>query len=435
MLGRLCLLPFAFYLLLPMLLYVYLPLRAQAQPPMNWGNPATFSAFWAHVSGKLYQPHVFAFPLVVMPQRLLALGGLMVLQFLLAFPIGLIGFYHLARKGWGLALLLGVMLDVVIYVNYDVLDLWNFFFPLYVTFGLCIGLGAASLRTWVRKFFVSIPRLTMAFTTACLLCLPLLQAWAAYPRVNMSGNCRADQDARALMNATTPNSTLFIKGDESLFGLWYLQHVEGKGKDRKIVYGKEVVDGKERAQLHRRVRSALNQGRVYLNFWYGTMANEFYLRPRGPVCEVLTQPLPPRRVENPSGKPLRVSSHGTLWSAALSQTTIKRGNMLTLTTRWQPRAEVRTAKMELLFSHVSLGKDAPSENRELASGVAINKQFLAWRAQRSLQGREPAVWEESFPIEILDSSMIGKFHVFARLVVNGRTSPWQRVGKLEIVDK
>jgi hypothetical protein len=428
---------FALFFLLPLALYLYLPLRAHANPPMNWGNPATFSAFWAHVSGKLYQSHVFAVPLVVLPQRLLALGGLMALQFLLAFPIGLMGGWQLGKQGWGLALILGALLDVAVYVNYDVLDPWNFFFPVYVTFGLCVGLGAAALRAWVRKFFVTAQRLAVLLTTVSMLCLPALQVWAAYPQVTMRGNRRAYQDARALLQATSPNSTLFIKGDESLFGVWYLQNVEGRGNDRKIVYGKELIDGLQRGTLSPRVQSALRQGRVFLNFWDDHLARRFYLRPCDAACEVLERErqTPPRRVERATGKPLVDLSDAALWNVRLSQTSIKRGNLLALNVRWQAHRPVRAAKVEILFVHPSVAQSELAKDHELSHALAVNKQYLSWRAERSLTGKSPGVWEESFPVEIRDDSMIGRFRCLARLKVNGRTSHWHRVGTLTIVDK
>jgi len=39
---------------LGLLFYLYLPLRAAARPPINWGNCVTWDAFYRHVSGKEY---------------------------------------------------------------------------------------------------------------------------------------------------------------------------------------------------------------------------------------------------------------------------------------------------------------------------------------------------------------------------------------------
>lgn len=62
-------------------IYLYLPLRAQAGPLTNWGDPRTWEGFWWMVSGKSYHPYVFATPLMEWPPRLLAWLGISARQF------------------------------------------------------------------------------------------------------------------------------------------------------------------------------------------------------------------------------------------------------------------------------------------------------------------------------------------------------------------
>jgi len=47
----------------PFLCYLYLPIRAAARPPMNWGYPATAERFLYHVLGRQYARWAFANPL------------------------------------------------------------------------------------------------------------------------------------------------------------------------------------------------------------------------------------------------------------------------------------------------------------------------------------------------------------------------------------
>src|SRR5207247_6873347 len=42
--------------LIPLLLYLYLPLRSAQQPLLNWGSPSTWGDFWRHVT--LWQSRV-----------------------------------------------------------------------------------------------------------------------------------------------------------------------------------------------------------------------------------------------------------------------------------------------------------------------------------------------------------------------------------------
>lgn len=48
----------AFLLAAGLLVYVYLPIAASRKPVMNWGDPATFSAVWDHVTGKQYRSYI-----------------------------------------------------------------------------------------------------------------------------------------------------------------------------------------------------------------------------------------------------------------------------------------------------------------------------------------------------------------------------------------
>ncbi|MDX1377701.1 MAG: DUF2723 domain-containing protein, partial [Anaerolineales bacterium] len=49
------------WIILGLSLYLILPLRAVAAPPVNWGNPITLDRFWWLVSGELYQYYYLQF--------------------------------------------------------------------------------------------------------------------------------------------------------------------------------------------------------------------------------------------------------------------------------------------------------------------------------------------------------------------------------------
>ena len=44
---------------LPLLTYLYLPIRAHAHPAYNWGDPETLYAFYYHVTGRMFAPLMF----------------------------------------------------------------------------------------------------------------------------------------------------------------------------------------------------------------------------------------------------------------------------------------------------------------------------------------------------------------------------------------
>ena len=57
-------------LLLGLSVYLYIPLAARADPPVNWGNPRTWQGFWWLVSGQAYHGYAFSLPLRYLPARL-----------------------------------------------------------------------------------------------------------------------------------------------------------------------------------------------------------------------------------------------------------------------------------------------------------------------------------------------------------------------------
>src|SRR5262249_2608065 len=46
-------------MLLPLLIYLYLPIRAHADPYINWGDTRTLPALLYHVTGRFYGPGMF----------------------------------------------------------------------------------------------------------------------------------------------------------------------------------------------------------------------------------------------------------------------------------------------------------------------------------------------------------------------------------------
>ena len=69
------------FFLLGLSVYVYLPLRATARPPVNWGDPRTWTGFWWVVSAEAYREYVLGLPLQYLPGRLSSWVNMLVQQF------------------------------------------------------------------------------------------------------------------------------------------------------------------------------------------------------------------------------------------------------------------------------------------------------------------------------------------------------------------
>ncbi|MGC8826005.1 MAG: glycosyltransferase family 117 protein, partial [Anaerolineae bacterium] len=83
--------------LLGLSVYLLLPIRAAADPPVNWGDPRTPARFWWLVSGRLYQRFLFRLPPAALPGRLAAWAALLREQFgLVGIGLALAGIWY----GW-----------------------------------------------------------------------------------------------------------------------------------------------------------------------------------------------------------------------------------------------------------------------------------------------------------------------------------------------
>ena len=156
--------------LLPIL---YLPIRSAQFPappktpmessfywPLDWSHPATLSGLKQHVTAAQYRRLLLetstqivggkpvtikkmAQPPAQIPARLRELGTFVLLGYLWATPLLLVGLWRSfaldKRVGWVLSLIF--LSNLVTQINYKVSDQSNFFFPCYLIMALWMGLG------------------------------------------------------------------------------------------------------------------------------------------------------------------------------------------------------------------------------------------------------------------------------------------------------
>lgn len=222
------------WLCLGLLVYLYLPLSAQANPPINWGNPAGWDGFWWLVSGQLYAKMVFGLPPEQLGTRLAAWAGLLGEQFgpagLLLGGCGLLGggrrAVGLRLAGAGLAFLL-----IAFALGYNSVDAHVYLIPALLLIALWIGLGLAALLASIsaRHPALALPA-ALVLAAAILWPAPLNAA-----RVDASGDRRAIDYAESLL-AQAPAGALILAGDDrATFPLWYYHFGLGRRPDLRVV--------------------------------------------------------------------------------------------------------------------------------------------------------------------------------------------------------
>ena len=196
--------------------YLLLPLLANQNSPVIWGDPTTLKGWWWLVSGEIYQPNQFSLPSDQIWPRLSDWVGIFLGQ--LGFVgWGLLVWYgrSLQQKKW-----LGLVGTAVFYLVYayfyNTQDAIILTLPAWLILSLCLTVALPQTGRWV----IILPGL------AVLLHL-LGQTGANIHNVR-------DQ-AEAIMHGAPPDAILMTAGDPDIFTLWYFHHIEENREDIILV--------------------------------------------------------------------------------------------------------------------------------------------------------------------------------------------------------
>ena len=251
--------------ILPLGIYLYLPLRAATCPYMDWGHPETISRLWSHVMRAQYRINAepversavrlfFQFTMVLR-NYLDQFSPVVGLFALVAVPVVLI--YRRDGRWLAMALLVVWIFGFYEWVLNTRLERQSveadrvFFIPAYACAALLI---AAVLDSWVR-------RLTDAFTrrlplgpayAACalLLLLPFAAALAHnFTANNFSTYWYAEDHSFNMFASMEKDAVIFPSGDHNTFPLIHFHCVKGMRPDITIADKYGYVESRDFPQL------------------------------------------------------------------------------------------------------------------------------------------------------------------------------------------
>jgi hypothetical protein len=233
--------------LVGLLPYVYLPLAARADPPLNWGDPQSWERFRCHVLRCDYG--TFSLTAGDAPQRgdRLEHVALLARYWFHAFtPFGYAlaaaGTWWLARRRWveGLALTLALLFTGPAFVAFanpyfdnDILRgvLERFYILPSSLFAILVGLGAYQVICWARDGIPRVGRLAAPVAAAGLLVIPVGAAAAHLPAIDQSENLVDHNFAVDLLGSLDRDALLLMRGDVVTMAVEYAQYVEGMRPD------------------------------------------------------------------------------------------------------------------------------------------------------------------------------------------------------------
>jgi hypothetical protein len=214
-------------------LYLILPLRAWAGPPVNWGYAVTPARLWWLISGELYQGYYLQIDLPVLWERVQASAGLLMAQTgLLGLVLGVTGlviFSSTARLYILTAWVAAVSLTFAIFYSSD--DSYVYLIPFLVSFAIWIGLGMDEL---LRALLGRFPRLGLALGMVAI-GIFVGQALLHLNQIDASADRRAESFGREALTAAPENALVFAKGDRAVFALWYFHFALGERPDLAVL--------------------------------------------------------------------------------------------------------------------------------------------------------------------------------------------------------
>jgi hypothetical protein len=230
--------------------WLYLMLRARANPPLNWGDPSTPQRLWSHLTGGQFRETKAGIGLWLVIEglgRWLRWWGEQWLPPWLAGPwtsgvlglvfvgVATVGLARLASLrpalGWGL--LAAVAGTAGFAAAYHIPDIDGFFM---------IGLPAAAVG-WVVALLAALGRLRRVHPEwargPVLRALPAVFALALvafhFRAIDKSWDSAPLVWGERAMEALPPDAIVMTGGDSDIFALWYQQMALGKRPDVSII--------------------------------------------------------------------------------------------------------------------------------------------------------------------------------------------------------
>lgn len=230
-------------LVIPLLLYALLPLRAAQHPTSNWGDPRTVDRFVAHVTGRQYASYVnWRAPGSALRDAASLLGRVLRDLAPWVVPAALVGYVRLRALAPSYALFTGLIVlgTVLGAALYRVPDRGPYLLPVYLILGVWAGVGLISVlsalpdsRASARAAAAGAPLVAAGATLLVL--VTVLWGVRTGTQVNLRGDDSALRFATATLNALPSGATYYSGRDDVTFSLWYAQRVLGLRPDVRVV--------------------------------------------------------------------------------------------------------------------------------------------------------------------------------------------------------
>jgi hypothetical protein len=227
--------------LLPLLLYLYLPLRGAMHPLIALGLPTTWGDFWRQVTAQSYQglfgtanlgTHISDAAVYAANQFSLGLGVLLLIPLVA-------GLVYLWRGDRGLlaASALTAFVSVLVALNYNIREIATYYVPFYMVLLWWVGLGVAEGVRWAAARLPAAAtggrRPALAVGGGVL--LPLIALFLNWGAAGHANNYTAELYARNAFQNFRPNAVVLTDYWDFTSTSFYMQHVLNERPDVVVI--------------------------------------------------------------------------------------------------------------------------------------------------------------------------------------------------------
>ncbi len=329
--------------LLPLLLYLYIPLRGMAVTSLDSTYENTWAGFWRWVTASGYggfftdnplAPHYTVFDYVALFNHQFGLIGWLLAGF------GLVAGWRQNGRVTVL-LLLTALTNLLFAFSYRVSDVDVFFIPVFLVVAAFIGWGGQAILDWpALRRRIGTSRLGHGVLLALLIVGMVPTWWASYRADDRSDRWEVYDDGWDAMHQPLPDGAVVIGILGEVTRLRYFQQTAGVRPDLRTVAADREPD--RLAAVGRQIA----EGRVvYLTRPLPGVEERYSLAAEGPLIRVRSEPLAaPPDTATPIGR--AVAEGISLLAYRQERLDRHDGDRLRLTLYWQPAGAV-TASLKV----------------------------------------------------------------------------------------
>jgi 4-amino-4-deoxy-L-arabinose transferase-like glycosyltransferase len=227
-----------------LLVYIYIPIRANSNTPLNYINeyysvdPTTLTGLFWVVSGSAYRFFAFGYPPAEIFRELIS-GILLIWRNFLGvgFLLGILGLFVAFKRDWKTAAgwLLVLLGNFIFYINYRVLDKDTMFLPSLVVFTIFISFGLTFLNDFAGRQLkeMSQRKVIELYHPVFWMVLVGLTIFLNWKWADMSKDLGPETFSNAILDSVQANSTVIASWSPAVV-LEYYQIVEGRRPDIRI---------------------------------------------------------------------------------------------------------------------------------------------------------------------------------------------------------